>query len=323
MARVDRTERLLNLVICLMASGSPVARSRIRTSVHGYGDASSDTAFERMFERDKDELRSMGVPVETVSDASGEILGYRIDREAYALPAEHWSLAERVALALAARTWSAAVEGPGLAQAKLEPLLDDPGALSMPPASITSSDAALFPLMRSVREKRPVSFDYLGAQDSHASRRVISPWSLVLTDGRWFLTGHDHDRVDQRTFRVSRIVGAIDNQTPMTSFVEPPADFSATPDDKVGDSSAAEALVIARHGQGARLRSAAIEGHEVQISEGQRGSLLRVRFHTSEELMSAILAAGPGAWVVEPAELRAEVVAVLTRLVSTHRVGGA
>lgn len=177
--------------------------------------------------------------------------------------------------------------------------------------------------MRSVREKRPVSFDYLGAQDSQSSRRVVSPWSLVLTDGRWFLTGHDHDRVAQRTFRVSRIVGAVDNQVSTTSFVETPADFTTTPDDKGGDSSATEALVIARHGQGARLRSAAVEAHEVEISETERGSLLRVRFHTTDELMSAILAAGPGAWVVEPEELRAEIVAVLTHLVSTHPVGGA
>ena len=73
--RIDRTERLLNLVICLMAAPVPVPRATIERDIPGYGDAASASAFERMFERDKDELRSMGIPVETVSDASGEVLG--------------------------------------------------------------------------------------------------------------------------------------------------------------------------------------------------------------------------------------------------------
>ena len=66
--RVERTERLLNLVIALMGTQRAMARSAIRAQVPGYASAASDAAFERMFERDKDELRSMGVPIETVAD---------------------------------------------------------------------------------------------------------------------------------------------------------------------------------------------------------------------------------------------------------------
>ena len=61
--RIDRTERLLNLVICLMATQAAVSRAQIERQIPGYAQAASPGAFERMFERDKDELRDMGVPL--------------------------------------------------------------------------------------------------------------------------------------------------------------------------------------------------------------------------------------------------------------------
>ena len=83
MARRDKTERLLNLVFAMMSTRRAISRSDIRENVAGYEDARSDDAFERMFERDKDELRSMGLPIETVSDSLGEVLGYRISPSEY------------------------------------------------------------------------------------------------------------------------------------------------------------------------------------------------------------------------------------------------
>ena len=92
--RTDRTERLLNLVLALLGSRVPVDRARIRDVVPGYAESASDEAFERMFERDKEELRSMGVPIETVVNASGEVDGYRIDQRAYQMPELRFTAAE-------------------------------------------------------------------------------------------------------------------------------------------------------------------------------------------------------------------------------------
>ena len=75
---IGRTERLLNLVICLLGAERPVSRASLRQSIPGYSDATSDEAFERMFERDKDELRHMGIPVDTVVNVQGEVEGYLI-----------------------------------------------------------------------------------------------------------------------------------------------------------------------------------------------------------------------------------------------------
>ena len=78
----------------------------------------------RMFERDKDELRSMGIPVDTVTDTSGEVVGYRIVEESYALQPIDFTVDERAAVAVAAQVWSRAAIAPvaGTALRKLESL---------------------------------------------------------------------------------------------------------------------------------------------------------------------------------------------------------
>src|SRR5690606_1081954 len=87
MSQAAKSERLMNLVICLLVARGYVPKSRIRQVVGGYG-GQSDEAFERMFERDKEELREVGIPIETGSfDPFGdEEPGYRIHRQEFELP---------------------------------------------------------------------------------------------------------------------------------------------------------------------------------------------------------------------------------------------
>ena len=116
--------------------------------------AASDSAFERMFERDKDELRSMGIPVETVVDASGEVRGYRIPQEDYALQDLDLNLAERAAVVVGSQVWGQALIAPlaGSALRKLQSVdaygwtaADFGGAVQL-----TASDAALLPLLTAI-----------------------------------------------------------------------------------------------------------------------------------------------------------------------------
>ena len=227
--RIDRTERLLNLVICLMAAAVPVTRADIRRQIPGYSEAASDAAFERMFERDKDELRSMGIPVETVPDpATGEVLGYRIRRENYELPPVDLTLAERAAVAVAAQVWGQAVMAPvaDVALRKLESVDDTPWT----PADIrgtvqlTTSDAALLPLLTALRLDRAVTFPYRTPAEDEPRLRTLSPWGIRSTGGGWFVVGHDHDRGATRTFRLSRITGPV-TVLAQARAVPAPADF--------------------------------------------------------------------------------------------------
>src|SRR6266487_6276321 len=92
-----KTERLLSLVVCLLSSGRFLTATQIRAAVPGYPD--SFDAFKRMFERDKDELRELGIPLETGSNsAADEEPGYRIsrDRKSTRLNSSHPSISYAV-----------------------------------------------------------------------------------------------------------------------------------------------------------------------------------------------------------------------------------
>src|SRR6201993_4732748 len=80
-----KTERLLSLVVCLLSSQRYLTATQIRAAVPGYPD--SFDAFKRMFERDKEELRELGIPLDMGSNGPlDEELGYRIPRQRYVLP---------------------------------------------------------------------------------------------------------------------------------------------------------------------------------------------------------------------------------------------
>src|SRR6185369_15338387 len=97
--------------MCLMATSRFLTVSEIGDMVEGYEPGRGDDAheaFRRMFERDKQYLRDLGIPLETGQDGYGDEVGYRIRRDDYALPEIRLSPDEAAALALAARLWSTA-----------------------------------------------------------------------------------------------------------------------------------------------------------------------------------------------------------------------
>src|ERR1700730_7541323 len=99
-----KTERLLSLVVCLLSTRRALTAAQIREAVPGYPD--SFEAFKRMFERDKEERRELGIPLETdLASPGDEDAGYRIQREAYELPEITLEPDEAAVLGLAARVW--------------------------------------------------------------------------------------------------------------------------------------------------------------------------------------------------------------------------
>src|SRR5579885_3664978 len=111
-----RAERLVNLVICLLSTRQFLTAERIRDAVPGYeagdGSRATDEAFKRMFERDKAELRELGIPLETGRNSHFDSEdGYRIKRGEYELPPIEFDAAEAAAIGLAARLWQSATLG--------------------------------------------------------------------------------------------------------------------------------------------------------------------------------------------------------------------
>jgi proteasome accessory factor B len=219
-----KTERLLSLVVCLLSARRYLTATQIRDAVPGYPD--SFDAFKRMFERDKDELRELGIPLETgVSSGPEDEAGYRIQRQAYELPEIRLESDEAAVLGLAARVWRRA-ELAGAAAGGLLKLraagidAEDTTQPGIEPR-LQTGEAAFGPLWEAVRDARPVSFAYRAAGRSSPQQRRLEPWGVVNRHGSWYVAGQDTDRGEERVFRLSRIDGPVSFSGPPGSVTVP------------------------------------------------------------------------------------------------------
>jgi proteasome accessory factor B len=219
-----KTERLLSLVVCLLSTRRALTAAQIREAVPGYPD--SFEAFKRMFERDKEELRELGIPLETdLSSPGDEEAGYRIRRQAYELPEITFEPDEAAVLGLAARVWRRA-ELAGAAAGALLKLraagidAEDNTQAGIEPR-VHTGEAAFGPLWEAVMERRPVSFAYRAAGRTGPQQRTLQPWGVVNRHGRWYVAGYDTVREAVRVFRLSRIEGPVSFSGPPGSVVVP------------------------------------------------------------------------------------------------------
>lgn len=195
---MQRLERLVDLVAALIDAPRPLTREEIRDRIpEAY--AADDGAYKRAFERDKDTLRQMGIPI-TVEplerDNADSPVGYRIRREDYELPDPGLEPDELAALHLAAS--AVRIDGVAGKEAiwKLGGAIEKGAANAL--AEVAGS-AHLPVLFGAIAAGRTVSFGYRGAP------RTADPYFLSFRRGIWYLIAHDHDRDDRRTFRLDRI----------------------------------------------------------------------------------------------------------------------
>lgn len=316
--RIDRTERLLNLVFALMGSDQPVSRATIAESIPGYDPSAGQAAFERMFERDKDELRGLGIPIRTVLDVNGDVSGYTIERDAYALPDLHFTAAERSVLSLAASAWQNACvrsnASAGLRKLEADseiPARDDVSSGFV--AYIKSADSSLLPLLGLLRARSAVAFEYQAPQAEVATERHVDPWGLIAQEGGWYLVGHDRDRGETRAFRLSRMKGEPRSFGPIECVAPPGTDLRSLidPASRAGERVSARIKVAA--GAGAGIRRLAGDALAPDLS-GE----LEVTTPDRAVLVSAVLFAGDGVEILEPIDARGEIIEALTRVREIH-----
>jgi proteasome accessory factor B len=258
-ASAEKTERLLNLILALKSARRPVSKQRIRESLPAYAAATSDEAFDRMFERDKDELREMGVPITTtVLDVFfDDEVGYRIDSSETSLPEISFEPDEVAALALAARAWSTASIS-GAASAGLRKLrlagveIDESVAAGVEPR-IRTREPAFEAVHAALSALQPVTFDYRRTDGELTTRRV-QPWALKNWHGRWYLTGYDLDRADDRAFRLSRVEGPVRKHGRAGSYTVPEGYEPQVALQQQAAAPEGTAVVRLRHGRGHTLR---------------------------------------------------------------------
>jgi proteasome accessory factor B len=312
----ERTERLINLVICLLHTRSFISAERLRETIPGYQDAASDEAFKRMFERDKEDLRDLGIPLETGSLHNwDDEIGYRITRSNYALPDLTLEPDEAAAVGLAARVWSSAALGESATRAlrKLEAagveITPLPEGLQ---PGVGSGSTGLPVVAEAVREGRLVTFDYRGASDSAPVGRRVEPWGVVWWHGRWYLVGHDLDREAPRVFRLSRIVGEPRAEGPAGAVSVPEGiDLPAlvSENDPVGGEVMARVRV--RHERAIGLRRQTVDSYD----DGDGWDVVTLPCPDPHRLADQVLGYGTDAVILAPAEARAAVVRRLQGLV--------
>ena len=318
-----KTERLLNLVICLLSTRRPLSKSQIRQAVPQYastGESPSATeAFERMFERDKDELRELGIPIVTSSQDAlfDDELGYRVDRDAYALPDVHLEPDELAVVGLASRVWQqASLAGPAaLALTKLKALgapQDDGSLIGLEPRVLTA-EPAFEALWAAVRDRVPVRFTYRTASSGAVAVRTVEPWAVTSWHGRWYLAARDRDRDAPRMFRLSRVEGEV-TTVGLPGEYEVPEGASAQvlAGTDVAETTHGVARVRVRAGSGQLLRRRAIA---VQ-ADAPGWHELAVEYDDLEVLAEELVTHGPSVLALDPPALREAVVRRLRAVVA-------
>ncbi|MCX2182489.1 YafY family protein [Streptomyces sp. SKN60] len=323
---IAKAERLMNLALCLLGTRRPLSKRELRSSIEAYveafgpgygagsgpgqGSGGGEDAFNRMFERDKDDLRELGLVIETVENLDGET-GYLARRDSNRLPPITLDAEEAAALGLAAKVWQQARLA-GAASGALQKLR----AAGMPEAEdaydahasaleprIPVHEAAFEPLMLACRDRRPVVFDYRKATAARPETRHVEPWTLECWRGHWYLAGWDRDRGAERVFRLSRITGKVRSRA--GAFTAPVPDVVTvreTVESWAGETATRSARIRLRAGCGYPLRSRALS-----VTEGADGwDELEIPY--GHGLDAWLVEFGPDAVVLEPADLRADVV---------------
>ncbi|HSL65547.1 MAG TPA: WYL domain-containing protein [Gaiellaceae bacterium] len=326
----DKLIRQLSLVAFLMAERRPLTARDVKQNVEGYSEM-SDEAFARRYYSDRAELLALGVPLQSQRDEfTGEEL-YTLRSEQYFLPPLELSDDELAAL----QTCFYLLEGKF---AYAEPLrlalqnlaLGRPGWADAPTATagaVEVSDPDYSPEMpgrlgkleNAISKQRTVKFLYWSISRDEVQERTLNPYALLPERGVWYVIGHDLDRDDTRTFRVSRIRGDIRFATRRERDFRIPADFD------VGAFRDRPAWQIGDAVGEARIEVSPATAWWVERAYGTAGRLEGDSFvtpYSSVSLLAAwILRQDGRALPSEPPELRREVARALRTFRERHEGG--
>ncbi|MEP7739680.1 WYL domain-containing protein [Nocardioides sp. 31GB23] len=322
MAAVRKSERLMNLLIMLLVQRHFVPKQRIRSILY---PGSTDDAFEKMFERDKEELRSLGVPIEVghMDAYFDDEPGYRIQPEQLGLPAIELEADEAAVIGLATRVWQHArlAEATTDAVRKLSAAgIDvDVSALDIVEPRLSADEPSFDVFWEATQERCEVEFDYRTAGSAETITRHLQPWGVARHSGRWYVVGHDTDRGEERVFRLSRVQGQARRRGPAAAYDVPPGtDLQALTRRLAPTPAPEQAVLLVRRGAGHLLRRGAdsIETDVVGPDDTTTWDRL-VLTRSSLGLADEVLGHGSAVVVEEPLDLRAEVVARLRTTLET------
>ena len=307
-----KIERLINLTIALLATKRYLTKSEIFRTVEGY-EGTPETK-ERMFERDKDDLRTLGIKIDVGSfdPLFADEAGYRIHTETYQLDLGEISSTEISLLSLAAKAWEGAALDNAAQSAilKLNSMGIPADQINLPAIStkLSNSSEDLETITSAIESSNFLIFSYLGA-DLTVQERTVIPFALTTKSGFWYFSAVDQDIQEVRTFRIDRIQGTITSKTNRDQFELPLESVK----ELEGDSPEGYAILDVRKGKGQILRNRAI----TTIDRGEWDQI-KVPIFGMQALAAEILWHGEDVYVHEPEPLRQVIIHHLQSLVDNH-----
>jgi proteasome accessory factor B len=293
-----KSERLVNLTIALLATERWVTKTEIYRTVDGY--AGELDAKERMFERDKGELRNLGIEIEVGSfdPLFEDEVGYRIRADKYQLHLKDLSPTQLALIARATQAWHGAVlssqASSGLAKLQSLGIESDVDGMPALANTLRISDNNLVKIIDAISQKRTISFGYRNLENA-VEQRALEPFGVGTKNGHWYLAGQDLGKRDIRLFRLDRIDADVKEQGKATSF-SIPADFSMRKilASKVRDK---KALIAIRTNRGHKLRQ-----HGTVISSDTEWDQVEIMYSDTSELLTDVMWHRDDAKIINPRE---------------------
>jgi proteasome accessory factor B len=309
-----KSERLVNLTIALLATRRYLTKNEIFRTIEGY--EGNDESKERMFERDKDDLRSLGIEIEVggFDPIFNDEAGYRIKPENYALDLGEISGSDIALLSLAASAWNGqalnAIAHSALLKLKSIGIDSDIDSIPTLAPRMASASSELVNVVEAITTKSAITFEYM-AQDLSEQKRTIHPNALASRDGHWYFAGLDVDKNAIRTFRLDRVQGEIALGKKMGAFVIPTDfDLFSHLDEAVSQKIA---TVDVRKDKAFALRKQALS-----IIDKGEWDQITIKYSDQTTFLDSLLWHLDDVLVIEPAELRDSIIDVLRTMVVVH-----
>lgn len=315
-SQVSAEDRLFCLLLALLPSERGMSKADIFEKVRGYRDEFAVTgatdALNKKFERDKDELKSMGIPLKTSDTENPADAVYFIPSDEYTFS---FTPAEFSLLTAASAVWSESAHSVEAAEARIRLLaadqVDSDAAHFAP--RIDTHDAAYPAIADAVTKNQVVRFPYLKPGQAKYDVRTVTPLSVVNYDGRWHVLAFDHDRDAERTFLLRRIVGKVSpvaHGTPARKPDPRAVNLFVRHLNELWDSLTATVRVTA--GTKAAVALANRRGTAID------GDVYTIHYLDEAVLADELCEYGAEAIVLTPPTLRAAVIERLERLVTDH-----
>jgi proteasome accessory factor B len=311
-------ERLINLVALLLETSHPLTLDQIRETLPAYQQDDVASA-KRMFERDKDVLREVGIPVELEATDPWEVeQGYRIRKDRYYLPEVTFSAEEVWALFVAAHAPGESGEAEQAFQklsSGTETNVLTAVADRSPAPGVDASGPSLGAIADALARRRAIRFRYRPSQGKPGVREV-DPYSLVFRKGHWYLAGLDRSRREVRSYRLSRMLSGVKE---IGAASAPPEGFDASRLLEAGPWGLGAPEERARVAFSPRIAWMAVPqapGAEVVATREDGWVEVDCPASRGEAFASWVLGFGPDAEVLAPGAIRDDVIARLEALLA-------